>query len=66
MPSAGAPSSQPNDRIGDAGAESFAGVLTQCPAAMTSEMLLSGDDIGDVGGGKLPASWRGQASGLLL
>jgi Ran GTPase-activating protein (RanGAP) involved in mRNA processing and transport len=50
------------NEIGQAGAESFAGVLAQCPAL--AHLDLSGNDI-EAGGG-LRASWRGQASGLLL
>jgi Leucine-rich repeat (LRR) protein len=50
--------------IGSAGAESFAGVLLQCTAL--SVLDLTYNDIEDVGKGRLRASWRGQAYGLLL
>ena len=50
--------------IGNAGAESFAGVLAQCAAL--AHLDLRGNDIGAVGGGRVRASWRGQASGLVL
>ena len=52
------------NQIGAAGAESFAGVLAQCRAL--AHLNLCGNEIGAVGGGRLGASWRGQASGLLL
>ncbi len=51
-----------SNQIGQAGAASLAGVLAQCPAL--AHLDLSGNDI-EAGGG-LRASWRGQASGLLL
>jgi Ran GTPase-activating protein (RanGAP) involved in mRNA processing and transport len=47
------------------GAESLAGVLAQCTALAHLD-LREHNDIGNVGGGRLRASWRGQASGLLL
>jgi len=51
-----------SNQIGSGGADSLAGVLAQCPAL--AHLDLSGNDI-EAGGG-LRASWRGQASGLLL
>ena len=51
------------NKIGDAGAKSFAGVLAHCSAL--AHLDLSGNHIHAVGGGRLRASWRGQASGLL-
>jgi Ran GTPase-activating protein (RanGAP) involved in mRNA processing and transport len=50
--------------IGDSGAESLAGVLGQCPAL--AHLSLWGNRIGTVWQGRLRASWRGQASGLVL
>jgi Ran GTPase-activating protein (RanGAP) involved in mRNA processing and transport len=47
-----------------AGAESLAGVLAQCPAL--AHLNLCCNRIGAVGGGRVRASWRGQASGLFL
>jgi len=45
--------------------ESLAGVLAQCTAL--AELDLSGNyNIGTVGEGRLQASWRGQASGLVF
>jgi Ran GTPase-activating protein (RanGAP) involved in mRNA processing and transport len=52
------------NQIGAAGADSFAGVLAQCRAL--AHLNLCGNEIGAVGGGRLGASWRGQASGLVL
>jgi hypothetical protein len=52
------------NEIGDAGAESLAGVLAQCPAL--AYLDLQDNDIGTVGEGRLRASWRGQSSGLFL
>jgi hypothetical protein len=52
------------NRIGDSGAGSLAGVLGQC-AALT-HLNLSSNKIDALGKGRLGASWRGQASGLLL
>jgi Ran GTPase-activating protein (RanGAP) involved in mRNA processing and transport len=46
------------------GAESLAGVLGQCAAL--AHLNLCGNGIGTVGRGRLQASWRGQASGLVL
>jgi hypothetical protein len=40
-------------------------VLAQCTALAHLD-LREHNDIGNVGGGRLRASWRGQASGLLL
>ncbi len=53
-----------NNQIGEAGAERLAGALPQC-AALT-HLDLSYNKIGIVGEGMLRASWRGQASGLVL
>ncbi len=53
-----------NNQIESAGAESFAGVLGQC--ASLAHLDLQDNDIDAVGEGRLRASWRGQASGLLL
>jgi Ran GTPase-activating protein (RanGAP) involved in mRNA processing and transport len=50
--------------IGEAGAQSLAGVLGQCPAL--AHLNLCANDIGTVGRGRIRASWRGQASGLVL
>ncbi len=50
--------------IGAAGAESLAGVLGQCVAL--THLNLCDNGIGTVGAGRLRASWRGQAYGLLL
>jgi Ran GTPase-activating protein (RanGAP) involved in mRNA processing and transport len=52
------------NRIGDAGAERLAGVLTQCAALV--HLNLRENDIGTVWEERLRASWRGEASGLLL
>ena len=49
---------------GAAGAERFAGVLAQC--TMLAHLNLCGNSIGTVGKGGIRASWRGQASGLVL
>ncbi len=46
------------------GAERLAGVPAQCPAL--AYLDLSYNDIEAVGKGRLRASWRGQASGLVL
>ena len=51
-----------NHNFGAAGAERLAGVLGQCRELV--HLNLRVNDIGDVGGGRLRASWRGQASGL--
>ena len=50
--------------IEDAGAASLAEVLGQCAAL--AHLDLRYNQIGTVGEGRLQASWRGQASGLLL
>jgi Ran GTPase-activating protein (RanGAP) involved in mRNA processing and transport len=50
--------------IGPGGAESLAGVLAQCTALAHLDVRVN--DIGTVGEGRLRASWRGQASRLLL
>jgi Ran GTPase-activating protein (RanGAP) involved in mRNA processing and transport len=50
--------------IGNAGTESLAVVLAQCPAL--AHLDLHNNHIGPVGAGRLRASWRGQASGLVL
>jgi hypothetical protein len=50
--------------IGAAGAESLAGVLGQCPAL--AHINLGSNSIRAVGIGRLRASWRAQANGLLL
>ena len=50
--------------IGPPGAESLAGVLAQCPAQ--AHLDLSFNVIDAAGAGRLRASWRGQASCLLL
>jgi hypothetical protein len=50
--------------IRDAGAGCLAGVLAQCAAL--AHLNLNGNAIGTVGEGRLRASWRGQASGLVL
>jgi hypothetical protein len=50
--------------IGPGGAESLAGVLAQCTALAHLDLRVN--DIGTVGEGRLRASWRGQASRLLL
>jgi hypothetical protein len=52
-----------NNQIGEAGADSL-GVLGQC-AALTY-LDLQDNEIEAVGEGRLRASWRGQASGLVL
>jgi hypothetical protein len=52
------------NQFGDAGAESFAGVLGQCAAL--ARLDLGYNQIGAVGGVRLRASWRGQATGLVL
>ena len=52
------------NQIGPAGAESLAGVLAQCPAL--AHLDLAFNQIGAVGKGRLRASWRGKASGLVL
>ena len=51
-------------QIGEAWAESLAGVLGQCPAL--AHLHIHGNGIEAVGKGRLQASWRGQASGLIL
>jgi hypothetical protein len=53
-----------SNAIGEAGAESLAGVLAQCPALAHLDLRYNG--IEGVGEGMLRASWRGQASGLVL
>jgi Ran GTPase-activating protein (RanGAP) involved in mRNA processing and transport len=50
--------------IGEERAESFAGVLEQCPAL--AHLNFQDNGIEDVRKGRLRASWRGQASGLVL
>jgi Ran GTPase-activating protein (RanGAP) involved in mRNA processing and transport len=50
--------------IETAEAESLAGVLGQCTAL--AHLNLSDNQIGTVGTGRLRATWRGQASGLVL
>ena len=50
--------------IGAGGAERLAGVLAQCTAL--AHLDLSDNNIGNAGKGRLRASWRGQASGLVL
>jgi hypothetical protein len=52
------------NQIGEAWAESFAGVLGQCPAL--AHLHIHGNGIEAVGKDRLQASWRGQASGLNL
>jgi Ran GTPase-activating protein (RanGAP) involved in mRNA processing and transport len=52
------------NQIGEGGAEKLAGVLGQCPAL--AHLDLRFNHIGTVGEGRLRASWRGQASGLVL
>jgi Ran GTPase-activating protein (RanGAP) involved in mRNA processing and transport len=52
------------NRIEAAGAERLAGVLAQCEAL--AHLNLRANDIGTVGVGRIRASWRGQASGLVL
>jgi hypothetical protein len=52
------------NQIGPAGAERLAAVLGQCPAMV--HLDIRGNKIGTVGEGRLRASWRGEASGLLL
>jgi len=52
------------NQIGPAGAERLAAVLGQCPAL--AHLDIRGNKIGTVGEGRLRASWRGEASGLLL
>jgi len=47
-----------------AGSKSFARVLGQC--ALLAHLNLGCNGIGQAGGGRLRASWRGHASGLLL
>ncbi len=52
------------NKIGEEGAERLARVLGQClPLA---HLDFRGNDIGTVGKERLRASWRGQASGLVL
>jgi Ran GTPase-activating protein (RanGAP) involved in mRNA processing and transport len=68
VPGAGAPQSLAHldlswNQIGTGGAERLAGVLTQCTAL--AHLNLGGNRIGTVGEGRLRASWRGQASGLI-
>ena len=53
-----------NNNIGSGRAERLAGVLPQCPAL--AHLDLSWNDIGTVGELRLRASWRGQASGLVV
>jgi hypothetical protein len=53
-----------DNQIGPAGAKCLANVLGQCPAL--AHLDLSWNQIGTVGEGRLRASWRGQASGLVL
>jgi hypothetical protein len=50
--------------IGAAGAESLAGVLAQCTALAHLDLQYNG--IGTVGKGRLRASWRGQATGIVF
>jgi Ran GTPase-activating protein (RanGAP) involved in mRNA processing and transport len=50
--------------IGAGGAERLAGVLGQCTAL--THLNLSLNDIKNVGKGRLQASWRSQASDLVL
>jgi Ran GTPase-activating protein (RanGAP) involved in mRNA processing and transport len=52
------------NKIGNAGADRLAGVLPQCAAL--AHLDVSRNGIGAVGKGRLRASWRGQASGLVL
>ena len=52
------------NQIGSAGAESVVGVLGQCAALTHLDLQYNG--IEAVGEGRLRASWRGQASGLVL
>jgi Ran GTPase-activating protein (RanGAP) involved in mRNA processing and transport len=52
------------NRIEAAGAERLAGGLAQCTAL--AHLNLSFNGIGTVAEGRLRASWRDQASGLLL
>jgi hypothetical protein len=52
------------NQIGEAGAESLAGVLGQC--TVLAHLDLRDNGIEGVGEGRLRASWRGQASGLVL
>ncbi len=52
------------NKIETAGAESLARVLAQCPAL--AHLNISTNSICAVGKGRLRASWRGQASGLVL
>ena len=53
-----------NNQIGAGGAESLAGVLGQCTALAHLDLQYNG--IKTVGEGRLRASWRGQASGLVF
>jgi len=52
------------NRIGDNGAEVLAGVLAQCAAL--AHLNLCYNQIGPAGQGRLRASWRGQAPGLIV
>jgi Ran GTPase-activating protein (RanGAP) involved in mRNA processing and transport len=52
------------NQIGPGGAESFAGVLAQCTALAHVDLGLNVN--GAAGEERLRASWRGQASGLVL
>ncbi len=47
-----------------AGVMMLAGVLGQCPAL--AHLHIHGNGIEAVGKGRLQATWRGQASGLIL
>ena len=53
-----------HNQIGDNGAEFLVGVLGQCAALARLDLCYNG--IGTVGRGRLRASWRGQASDLVL
>jgi hypothetical protein len=53
-----------DNEIGNAGAESLAGVLAQCTALTHLDLWYN--NIGTTMGGRLRASWHGQASGLVL
>jgi Ran GTPase-activating protein (RanGAP) involved in mRNA processing and transport len=52
------------NQIGPGGAESLAGVLAQCTALAHVDLGLNVN--GAAGEERLRASWRGQASGLVL
>ncbi len=53
-----------DNKIGAGRVNRLAGVLKQCPAL--AHHNLCANNIGAVGGGRLRASWCGQAAGLLL